>query len=254
MTFIESTFLLTIALFAGMLTLLEIGRRLGGRRAHDDGGRAGLTAVEGAVFGLFGLLVAFTFSGASARFETRRALVVEEANAIGTAWLRVDLLPEAAQANLRPRFRSYVDSRLAIYREFAETGQVRDTLTHSNTLQLELWHAAVAATAGLPQPTMLLLPAMNHMIDLTTTRTMATRFHQPRVIFVILFALALLTSLLAGYGMAGTRRQRWLHMLGFALITSAAFFVILDLEYPRLGLIRLDSADRVLYELRASMD
>ena len=253
MTFLQSTFLLTLALFAGMLTLLEVGRRLGARRAQDDGGRAGLTAVEGAVFGLFGLLVAFTFSGASSRFEQRRVLIVEEANAIGTAWLRVDLLPEGAQPEMRTRFRSYLDSRLAVYQEFAETGTT-DALARSNAVQLELWKAGVAASAGLPQATMLLLPAMNQMIDLTSTRTMATRFHQPKVIFAILMVLALLASLLAGYGMAGTRRQRWLHMVGFAAVTSAAFFVILDLEYPRRGLIRVDDADYVLYELRASMD
>jgi hypothetical protein len=244
MNFIESTALITLALFAGMLTLLEVGRRLGERRAQDDGGSPGLSAVEGAVFGLFGLLVAFTFSGASARFE---------ANAIGTAWLRVDLLPEAAQPDMRARFRSYLDSRLEVYRDFSEAGEVTDALSRSNAIQLELWKAAVAATHGLPQPTMLLLPPMNEMIDLTTTRTMATRFHQPLIIFAVLIVLALLTSLLAGHSMAGMRRQRWLHMVGFAAVTSIAFFVILDLEFPRRGLIRVDSADQVLHELRASM-
>ena len=101
---------------------------------------------------------------------------------------------------------------------------------------------------------MLLLPALNQMIDITTTRTMATQFHQPTIIFAVLVALALLCSLLAGYGMAGSREQRWIHMLGFAAITATAIYVIFDLEYPRHGLIRVDAADQVLIDLRASMD
>ena len=101
---------------------------------------------------------------------------------------------------------------------------------------------------------MLLVPALNQMIDITTSRTMATQFHQPTIIFGVLMALALLASILAGYGMAGSRKQRWIHMIAFAAIMSVAIYVIFDLEYPRLGFIRVDAADQVLIELRASMD
>jgi hypothetical protein len=89
---------LAIGLFLGMLLLQEIGRRIRLRRlARDpDQAEAGFGVVEGAVFGLMGLLIAFTFSGAASRFDTRRQLVVEEANAIGTAYLRLDLLSASA--------------------------------------------------------------------------------------------------------------------------------------------------------------
>lgn len=258
MNFVATTAVLTLALFAAMLVLLEVGRRLGQRRQERDGegGRAGVGAVEGSVFGLMGLLIAFTFSGASARFEARRALIVEEANAIGTAWLRVDLLPEAAQPEVRARFRTYLDSRLAVYQEGTDLETVRAALERSNAIQASLWRAVIDACGepALPQATMLLVPALNQMIDVTTSRTMATEFHQPDIIFAVLITLALASSLLAGYGMAGSRRQRWIHMVGFAAITSLAIYVILDLEYPRRGLIRVDAADQVLVELRASMD
>src|SRR5262245_57741494 len=90
-------------LFLGMLLLVEVGRRIGLRRIAVDinGAREGLGVVDGAVFGLLGLLVAFTFSGAAARFDLRRDLIVQETNAIGTAYLRLDLLPPAAQPPLR---------------------------------------------------------------------------------------------------------------------------------------------------------
>ena len=99
MKFEDSAPLIAIGLFAAMVLLLSTGRRLGTRRLALDpeGARAGASTVDGAVFGMLGLLIAFTFSGASTRFEARRELVVEEANAIGTAWLRLDLLPSIAQ-------------------------------------------------------------------------------------------------------------------------------------------------------------
>jgi hypothetical protein len=139
-------------LFVGMLVLLETGRRLGLRRLAQDSEAAqvGFGVVEGAIFALMGLLIAFTFSGAASRFDTRRQLVVDEANAIGTAYLRLDLL--------------------------------------------------------------------------------------------------------AGYSMAGGQPSScWIHMLAFAVIMAVTVYVILDLEYPRLGLIRVDAVDQVLVDLRDSM-
>ena len=90
--------LFAVTLFFGILLFLEVGRRIGIRRITNDteGARAGTGAVEGAVFGLLGLLIAFTFSGAASRFDTRRQLIVEETNVIGTAYLRLDLLPSDA--------------------------------------------------------------------------------------------------------------------------------------------------------------
>ena len=112
----------TAGLFVGMLVLLEVGRRIGVRRLARDpeGATVGLGTVEGAVFGLLGLLVAFTFSGAAARFDTRRQLIIEEANAVGTAYLRLELLPTAAQPSLRAAFRQYLAARLAVYRQLAD--------------------------------------------------------------------------------------------------------------------------------------
>ncbi len=250
--------LLAAGLFVGMLALLEVGRRVGTKRlARDpDGARAGTGAIEGAVFALVGLLIAFTFSGAASRFDVRRDLVVQETNAIGTAYLRLDLLPEAVRPAMRKQFRDYVDARLLTYQKLPDVAAAMAELARSNVLQQEIWHEAIAAgqmAGGSPDAIKLLLPALNEMIDVVTTRTMATQIHPPVVIFLMLFALTLAGALLAGYGMAGGRTRNWLHIVGFAAVMSVAVYIIIDLEYPRVGLIRVDTFDQALVELRATM-
>lgn len=249
---------ITFGLFFGMLLFLDIGRRIGLRRRAQDpeGAGVGTSAVDGAVFALLGLLIAFTFSGAASRFDARRVLIVEEANAIGTAYLRLDVAPVSAQPALRDLFRRYVDSRLEIYRKLPDLDAVKAELARSTQLQGEIWTQAVAAgrlEGAPPAATMLLLPALNQMIDITTTRTMAGQMHPPTIIFGMLYGLALASALLAGYGMTGGRSRDWLHMLAFAVVLALAVYVIIDIEYPRLGLIRVDAFDQVLVEVRASM-
>src|SRR4051812_20653426 len=119
--------LIAFCLFAGMSLMLEWGRRVGAsqRASLMDGGASGVGAVEASIFTLLGLLVAFTFQGAAARFDARRTLVVEEANNIGTAWLRIDLLPAEQQPAMRGLFRQYVDSRLETYRRIPDMAAVK---------------------------------------------------------------------------------------------------------------------------------
>jgi hypothetical protein len=249
--------LLSIGLFLAILLLLEMGRRIGVRRIAKDGEAAklGFGAVDGAVFGLLGLLIAFAFSGAAVRFDSRRQLIVEETNAIGTAYLRLDLLPANAQPVLRDSFRRYLDSRIEIYRRLPDVSAAFEELARSNALQSEIWSQAVAAsrTASSPAAAMLLLPALNQMIDITTSRTMASQMHPPEIVFIMLAVVALTSSLLAGYGMASSAVRSWIHLLGFALIMAITVNVILDMEYPRLGLIRIDAFDQALVDLRQSM-
>ena len=254
---ISIALIFTFGLFFGMLTLLEVGRRIGSRRLANDpeGARAGTGAVDGAVFALLGLLIAFTFSGAASRFDLRRNLLVEETNAIGTAWLRLDLLPISAQPAIRESFRQYVDTRLKVYRQTnIDAAQVE--LDKATVLQGKIWNQAVAAgqMEGAPSSaTMLLSPALNQMIDITTVRTMETKLHPPSIIFVMLAIMALASALLAGYNMAGGKSRGWLHIICFSAITAVAVYVILDIEYPRLGLIRVDAFDQAMVQLRASM-
>ncbi len=257
MSYAELVSVQAMGLFAGMLVLLEIGRRLGQRhwRKNPEGARAGVAVVEGAVFGLLGLLLAFTFSGAASRFDSRRNLIVEETNAIGTAYLRLDLLSVSHKATMQELFRRYVDARLEVYHELPDLDAAKESLEKVGALQGEIWREAVAACReNQSQPTyMLLLPSLNQMFDIAATRTMAAKTHPPAIIFAMLSALVMIGSLLAGVGMAGSATRSWIHIFAFAAILAATLYVVLDLEYPRLGLIQIDAFDQMLVDLRHGM-
>src|SRR5678816_999292 len=249
--------LLTTALFVGMLITFEVGRRIGVARLkrEPEGLTKGAGAAEGAVFGLLGLLLAFTFSGAASRFEARRFLIDTEANAIGTAYLRLDLLADESQPPLRDLFRRYADNRTTVY-QGTDFDAVKAKLAEGAALQMEIWQQAVAACrlpGAASQATMLLLPALNEMIDITATRVTATANHPPGIIYLLLVTLSLLGALLVGYGVSPNKDRSLLHQGTFALVTSLAIYVIVDLEYPRLGLIRIDTADQALIDVRSSM-
>ncbi len=247
-----------VGLFVLILVAAEVGRRLGmARLARNPAGLAqGGGSTEAAMFALFGLLIAFTFSGAASRFEDRRHLISDEANAIGTAYLRLDLLPNDAQPGLRDLFRRYVEIRYATYRQDGDVAATETKLAEGASLQGEIWNVTLAALQSQNMPnvsTSLLLGSLNEMIDITATREMATKNHPPLIVFLVLGGLSLVCALLVGYGTSPNSPRSWLHTVTFAVIVSLTVYVIIDLEFPRLGLIRTDSADEALAELRESM-
>lgn len=246
-----------LIIFFGIIVFLKVGRLLGQRVIQRHGGvSSSVGSLETAVFALLGLLIAFTFSGALSRFDARRAQVVQEANAIGTAWLRIDLLPAAEQPGLRYNLRAYTDARIATYRLLPDLAAARKELDHSRELQNEIWSKTVAAIA-LPGATReakaLVLPAMNDMFDMLTVRVAASQIHPPFIIYAMLVVLSLASALLAGYQSAGEKGYDWIHKVGFAAIVAITVYVTLDMEYPRLGLIRIDGIDQVLVDARAAM-
>jgi hypothetical protein len=242
----------TLILFAAMLLLIELGRRLRNRRANAD--QSGSGAMESAIFALFGLLLAFTFSGAMARYDAHRDLIVQEANNIGTAYLRLDLLPPTTQPALRQSFRDYTAVRVHRFDLPDNSPESIAAAAQTARLQNEIWMrsvAAVTSSGANPDATKLLLPALNEMIDITATRRNAFDMHPPTVIFVLLFALSCGCALLAGFAMTGHRS--WLHSIVFAASIAFTLYATLDIEFPRRGLVTLTSRDQIFSDLLQTM-
>lgn len=264
MTFFLFSLGVALAIFFGSLLLLEVGRRLGARRLVQagNGAMAGLNAIEGAVFALMGLLLAFSISGALQRFDDRRQLILQEANAVGTAYDRVDLLRDEARTKIKDLLKTYLRARLDLYLQPVEFSARPDGERFSQdqsarilALKREIWDQSVVACRQTVDTTAcsLLLLALNNTFEAARLRAGATERHPPQIIYFMLFGLGLGASLLAGFGMAASQTRSLVHMLVFATSLSAALYVITDIEFPRLGLIRVDYFDHFLEEVYANM-
>jgi hypothetical protein len=248
---------IALALFAVLLLLIEVGRQFGVRQATRRGtaARAGVGVVDAAVYGLFGLLVGFMFNGAANRFDERRHLIAQEVNVMGTAWQRIDVLGDEQQDAIRDLFRRYVDALLAWYREAPGSQQTLHEPPALTRAQNELWSRSVTASLSPSTPARnLYLSALNDMFGAVEAERMARRIHPPNIIFAMLGIAALTTALFAGYALASGVTRNWIYMIGVAATIAIATYVILELEYPRLGLVRVNTMDRAVLELRATMN
>jgi hypothetical protein len=244
--------LVTVALFIGLIVCLEVGYRLGSRRVKIVANAfEGFGAIEGAVFGIFGLLLSLSFFGAASRLDARRQLIVTEANAIASAYMRVDLLPNADQPEVRRLFREYLDERIRIS-ESSDEVQALAQISKAAKLQQAIWAYAISATKAGAPGTPLLLPALNQMSEIASAKAISVQTHLPALVFYFLLAAALLSGLVAGFGMARGHRN-WLSILAYAAIITLTMYVMIDMEYPRAGLIRIGAADLALTTLRDSI-
>jgi hypothetical protein len=248
--------LVIVILAAAILAAIEVGYRTGLRRRarKPDLVRGQSNAIETAVFGLMGLLIAFVFAGAAVRFDNRRLVIAREANAIETAYLRLDLLPPESQPELRKDSRAYLTGRLAVTRHIPDLKAVNAHLKHSAILQRKIWKEAVEATRESGTATQaLVLSAINEMIDITTVRTVGMISHLPFLVLTLLLVTIVLSSFLIGYSISAYRARDWLSAIIFALAVSCATYVTLDYEFPRVGLIRTD-VDQVLIQALENME
>jgi hypothetical protein len=257
MTLSWATFALFAALFAGILASLEIGYRLGHNNVKKNPDRAfeGTGAMEAAIFSLLGLLLAFSFSGATARFDARRQLIVQEANTISTAYQRLDLLPASDQPAFCHLFREYLDARLQAFQKILDRPAADQDFARAAQIEQQIWSQALAAGRNDPSQNVsrLLLPALNQLSDVANQRAVALESYMPELIFWLLVCVTLMGAVLAGHAMARRARRSWLHMVLFSAIISLTISVMFDFNYPRYGLIRVDAADKALLQLRDSM-
>jgi hypothetical protein len=244
------TLWLIIATITVIILCIELGFQIG--RIHRFRGireRLGSSSIEASVFGLMGLLIAFTFYGAGSRFDNRRNLIVKESNAIGTAYLRLYLLPADTRHQLQEDFRNYVRSRLNVYRQIPDIPATRKALGESEQLQRQIWKRAVDASRMSPPPVqMLLLASLNEMIDITTDRTVALTTHPPAAVFLMLAVSAVVSSLIAGYSMSASGFRDWVMIASFAVLLTAISYVIIDYEFPRAGTIQISPVDQLLVD------
>jgi hypothetical protein len=229
-----------LSVSALLLAVAELGFRFGMRlyRANDEARKSQIAGVQGATLGLLGLLLAFTFSMSTQRYETRRQQVLNEANAIGGTYLRVTLLPESRQARVRDLLRRYVDVRLDFRRAGEDEAKQFEAERAGAALQRELWtHATEAAKGGSTPLAAIFITSLNEMIDLDRARYYSLRDHVPGAVWLLVLFVASVGCFASGYGSGSTGARNRFVNITLPLLIGVVITLIADLDRPRGGLI-----------------
>jgi len=241
----QSSILIISVLFLCMLLSVEIGFRIRRRRRKQAVAAEAIAqanAILVSMLGLLALLLAFTFSAALQRYDDRSQAVVAEANAIGTTYLRAQLLPRMMQDDVKDLVRQYLDIRIQDGRVDFSESEKRDSLLHQAKLARgQLWNHAVRAAeqGGGAITTALFIQSLNELIDASGTRMAANSRHVPEIVIFLMFATIVVSTATLGFasGIAGHR----ITLAAFVLMMLIALvvYLIIDLDRPRRGAIQV---------------
>ena len=233
------------------LLSVEAGRRLAayrsGRSAEEK--EAPVGGMVGGTLGLLAFMLAFTFGLASTRFEARRQILLTEANAIGTCYLRAALLAEPMRTEAQNLLREYVDVRL----EAVQPGKLEQGMAKSEELQKRLWGVAVrTAEKERSAITSLFIQSLNQVIDVHATRIMAgVRSRVPGIIWIVLYMLLTLVMVMLGYQSGLAKSRRSIAVLALVIGFSSVFYLIADLDRPGQGMLK--TSQEAMTDLRRTM-
>ena len=245
---LETTPLWLIALVMTLVLLAaeELGYRchsLFGRFTDRDDGKdeAGVGYLLSATLALLGLLIAFTVSMSADRYNARRHLVVAEANAISTAYLRAQLLDEPARGRLSGLFGSYIKAREDFFTAGENKAAIADADARTGTLQARIWAETARAVRAAPAATInpSLLQAMNEAFDIASARRAALDARVPAAILRTLAAYAVVAAALMGYGLARARQRHFVASTTLFVLLALSITLIIDLDQPRSGLVTI---------------
>src|SRR5918993_1416110 len=234
------------------LIAVEVGYRLGlsRQRRSQEEKEAFVGGLVGAILGLLAFMLAFTFGMAASRFEDRRQILLSEANAIGTTYLRSKMLAEPMRTDAQNLLRQYADVRV----EAVQPGKWQQAIVKSEDLQNRLWSLAVAQAEKEPTViTSLFIQSLNEVIDLHAARVMAgVRSRVPAMIWIVLYLLAVIAMVMMGYhaGLANSRRS--IATIALVIGFSSVLYLIADLDRPGQGTLKVNQ--QTMIDLRRSMN
>lgn len=255
MQLFERPMLLFVVACIVLLLSHEVGFRLraGDRDKNEQDWEKQIEETRNQIAVLLSLLLGFTLSMALTRFDNRKQLVVDEANAIGTVSLRAMMQPEPTRTKAAGLLRDYVDTRLAVFGNATDDAGREANAQHAKQIQNELWAGAVAVSQQSPTPiTSIYAQSLNEMIDLDGKRVAAVNNRIPADIWFLLGILSILTTIVVGYGQ---RRRSALPTLVPVLMIAIAMSLIADLDTPTSGLIQVSqkSMRSLAADLKAQM-
>jgi len=250
----QNSVVIALVLFICMLIAIETGYRFGHKNNSNESYKSHVNAVQSSLLGLLALLIAFTFSIAIQRFDSRSDAVVDEANSIGTTYLRTELLPKSTRSVIQQSIRDYVDLRVLAgatpLSHAVEQSALRIKATHIQTI---LWSQAMAAVEEDPRPvtTGLYVQALNELIDSYGKRIVSVDRHVPEAVLLLLSFVFIISIGVTGYAVGITNQRPSFISYVMVGLFVLLVFLIMDLDHPRQGLIKVNQQS--LIDLRHSI-
>jgi hypothetical protein len=244
--------LVVIGLIAAIVAAHDIGFLLGSMtRSADEPFDRQVGLVRTSTAALVAFLIGFAFSGAASRFTDRQDLIVKEANALSTAYLRADTIAEPQRSELKGALKEYTADRVKLLSREGRD-QIEPLLAKVSGLHERMWRSAINATQNNARLMSVVLPPINEVIDLHTAHLAMARRHLPVPIMAVLFATAAISVGMIGFGNGRVGRRFSVLDAVYGVVLAAALWMIIDLDYPGFGVIRVSNVPVV--ETLASMN
>ena len=210
------------------------------------------SSVFSSFFGLLFLILAFTFGMSINRYDTRRQIIIQESNIISTALLRADLYPENERLLFRNDFKQYVEARINYFKVGIDAKKREQLTILTRSLSSKLWNRATGLSHNYSNTdaSRQMIPALNEMFDITTTRSAAENAKIPDSIIWLLFILTFIASFFSGYSSSFKDGVDWFANFGFGVMISLTLLFILDLDRPYRGFVTLEESNKSIIKLR----
>jgi hypothetical protein len=245
-------------LFVLMMLATEVGIRFGSgtraRRREEE--TSYIDFIQGGVLGLLSLLLGFTYALAADRHDARTELQVREANALGTAYLRAGLVTDPSRSELRESIRQYVDAAVQSVDVIDNPVVAAENLQRAERALQMLWPTGLRSIEGR-EPTeadSLLLQSLNDVIDLHEQRIAAFEYRVPKIILWVLFFLAVASMALTGYAIGLNGSRKFFLTTGMTILVVAVILVIIDLQHPQQGFIRVSQKSMIRLRNRLQVE
>jgi len=244
---------LCLLLFASCIIMVMLGHRLRIRflKPDEPESRGGVNSLLGALFGLWGFLLAFTFANSSARFDSVRNIMVDETNSIRNVILRSKVFPDSISQSYHSDLEKYLQSRVDYYDYATNTEKLMQAKAATITTGYALWERTmqISILPNMTMPAANMFAALTGMFDVATKRDALLQAGIPEAVQYLLFFLALVISFIGGFTTPDIKQKEWIVISGFAMLACIIIYISLDLSRPMRGFIRPESSAQRIEEL-----
>jgi hypothetical protein len=245
---------LCLILFVACVLMVIVGKRIRSKllKTDEQESRGGVNSLLGALFGLWGFLLAFTFGNVSTRFENVRAMMAEEASLIRNVSLRLETFPDSLRDEFQNDLKKYVQARIDYYEYAEDVEKFNKTKQDAVAIGKSLWSQTINAShaTGFNLAANNMLAALTAMYDIGARRDATLMSGMPAPISMMLFFIALVISFVGGFTSPDLKIKEWVVIIGFILLACLIIYVTLDMSRPMTGLIKPDAGQEKIIRLK----